>query len=180
MLHAASLVFAIGITVALFLWVDKETIRRFQQWGYFGMFLISLIGNASLGLPIPSLFFTFVGGSTLNWVIVGLVSGLGAGLGESTGYMVGYGGGAVIENNEIYRRMQRWMEKYGGLTIFVLGTIPNPLIDVAGIAAGASHFGYWRFVSYCTAGKTVKTLVTAYAGAHSITWLLHYMHWFGG
>ncbi len=179
-LHAGAIVVATVITIGLFLVIDRETIMQFQRWGYFGIFLTSLIGNASIALPIPSLFFTFVGGGTFNWVIVGLVSGVGEALGESTGYLAGYGGSAIIEDRDLYQKMHGWMEKYGGLTLFVLSVVPNPVIDLAGIAAGASKFGYFRFLVYCWAGKTIKTMVFAYAGAHSVNWLLHYIDGFIG
>lgn len=179
-LHVGALVVAAVITIGLFLLVDQETIRKFQDWGYFGIFLTSLIGNASIALPIPSLFFTFVGGGTFNWLVVGLVSGVGEALGESTGYLAGYGGSAIIEDKAMYKKMQGYMAKYGGLTIFALSVFPNPLFDLAGIAAGASHFGYFRFLVYCWVGKTIKTTVFALAGAYSVTWLLDYFQGFMG
>ena len=175
MKHIGALLVAVAVTVGLFVLVDQETIRRFQQWGYFGIFMTSLIGNASIALPIPSLFFTFVGGGTFNWLIVGLVSGAGEALGESTGYLAGYGGSTIIENKRLFKRMQAWMEKHGGLTVFILSVIPNPIIDLAGIAAGASQFGYLRFLLYCFSGKVIKTTMVALAGAYSIQWLLEYI-----
>lgn len=178
--RVGALLLAGAITIGLFLLVDHETIMRFQRWGYFGIFLTSLIGNASIALPIPSLFFTFVGGGTFNWVIVGLVAGVGEALGESTGYLAGYGGSAIIEDRKLYDRMHLWMEKYGGLTIFVLSVVPNPIIDLAGMAAGASHFGYIKFLLYCWAGKTIKTLAFAWAGANSVLWILDYIQGYMG
>ncbi len=166
---------AMSITIILYLTVGQEQIQRLQEYGYIGIFLISLIGNATIALPIPSLFFTFVGAATFNWIIVGFVSGIGEALGESTGYLAGYGGSAMIENQALYKQMQQWMYKHGLLTIFVLSAIPNPIIDLAGIAAGASRFGYVKFLLSCWAGKTVKTLAFAWAGAHSVTWLLQYI-----
>jgi len=176
-LRTLAILVAMGITIVLFLFVDQDQIRRFQEYGYFGIFMTSLIGNATIALPIPSLFFTFVGGGTFNWVIVGLVSGIGEALGESTGYLAGYGGSAIIESKALYlyRRMQQWMEKHGMLTVFVLSVVPNPIIDLAGIAAGASRFGYHKFLFSCWMGKTIKTLIFALAGAYSITWLLDYL-----
>ncbi len=170
--RAFALLLAIGITIVIFLFIDLDRIKRFQEYGYFGIFLTSLIGNATIALPIPSLFFTFVGGGTFNWVIVGLVSGIGEALGETTGYLAGYGGAAIIENQKIYERMKYWMEQHGILTIFVLSVVPNPLIDLAGIAAGASRYGYHKFLFAAWVGKTIKTLIFAWAGAYSVTWLL--------
>lgn len=166
-----ALVPAVGITLAI-LWFAPE-IRRFSQYGYPGIFLVSLIGNASIALPIPSLAVTFTMGAILNWVIVGLVSGIGEALGESTGYLAGYGGSVIIQDKKMYGRIKKWMEQHGMLTIFVLSAVPNPIIDLAGIAAGASKYGYHKFLFSCWAGKTIKTLIFAWAGSQSLTWVMY-------
>lgn len=171
--YIVALLIAMGVTLYVYLTFGQGQLRQFQEYGYFGIFLTSLIGNASIALPIPSLFFTFVGGGTFNWVIVGLVSGIGEALGESTGYLAGYGGSAIIENQKLYKRMHYWMEKHGMLTLFTLAVIPNPLFDIAGIAAGASRYGYHKFLFSCWMGKTIKTLIFALAGAYSVDWFLH-------
>lgn len=164
---------ALGVTIAI-LWLSPA-IKEFAQYGYPGIFLSSLIGNASIALPIPSLAVTFAMGAVLNWVIVGLVSGIGEALGESTGYLAGYGGSAIVEDHPLYKRMHDWMERHGMLTVFVLSVIPNPLIDLAGISAGASRYGYHKFLFACWVGKTIKTLIAAWAGAQSLTWALEYI-----
>lgn len=161
---------ALGITLAI-LWFAPN-IREFETYGYPGIFLSSLIGNASIALPIPSLAVTFAMGAVLNWVLVGLVSGVGEALGESTGYLAGYGGAAIVENQELYRRMQVWMASHGFITIFVLSVVPNPVIDLAGIAAGAARFGFGRFLFSCWLGKAIKTMLFAWAGSQSLTWLI--------
>lgn len=161
---------AVAVTLAM-LWFAPE-IRRFAQYGYPGIFLISLVGNASIALPIPSLAVTFAMGAILNWVIVGLVSGIGEALGETTGYLAGYGGSVIIEDMTMYDRIKGWMENHGMATIFVLSAVPNPIIDLAGIAAGASKYGYHKFLFSCWAGKTVKTLIFAWAGSQSLTWVM--------
>jgi membrane protein DedA with SNARE-associated domain len=167
--RAAAIIFAIGITAAIVVFIPD--IERFRPYGYWGVFLVSLLGNASIILPIPSLAVTFTMGALLSWPIVGLVAGIGEALGESTGYLAGLGGRAVIENRNLYDRLHYWMERYGLLTIFVLSIIPNPFIDLAGIAAGALKYSYYKFLLAAWAGKTIKTLGFAWAGAHSVSWL---------
>ncbi|MCB0208080.1 MAG: VTT domain-containing protein [Anaerolineae bacterium] len=161
---------AVGITLGI-LWFAPE-IRYFSRYGYPGIFLVSLIGNASIALPVPSLAVTFTMGAILNWVIVGLVSGIGEALGETTGYLAGYGGSVIIEDRKMYDRIRGWMEKHGMLTIFLLSAIPNPIIDLAGMAAGASKYGYHKFLFSCWAGKTIKTLIFAWAGSQSLFWVI--------
>lgn len=133
--------------------------------------MVSLIGNATIVLPVPALAVTFGMGAALYWPLVGLVAGIGEALGESTGYLAGYGGATVIENRELYNRLQYWMENHGMLTIFILSAIPNPIFDLAGISAGASRYAFYKFILAAWLGKTIKTMIFAWAGSHSIVWL---------
>ncbi len=150
-------------------------IRRFSRFGYPGIFFISLVANASIALPIPSLAVTFGMGAVLQWPLVGLAAGIGEALGETTGYLAGYTGSALIENRGIYLRMHDWMERHGMLTIFVLSVVPNPIIDLAGIAAGASKYEFHKYFLALWLGKTIKTMAFAWAGANSLGWILHFI-----
>ena len=155
--------------MAIFLLAPK--IQQYPRTSYFAVFLISLAGNATIILPMPSLVVTFSMGATLHWPLVGLVAGIGEALGETTGYLAGFGGRAVIENKQLYTRIQYWMEHHGMLTIFVLSVIPNPFFDLAGMTAGALKYGFHKFLIAAWLGKTLKTLLVAWAGTQSISWL---------
>ena len=52
--------------------------------------------------------------------------------------------------------------------ILVLSLIPNPIFDVAGIAAGALGLGWGRFLLVTAVGKTLRAIVIAYAGAFAL------------
>ena len=160
------LLFAIGLTALIFIY--REQVARFSTYGYLGLFFVSVIGNATVLLPVPSLAATFVTGGVFNPLIVGIVSGAGMAIGELSGYLAGYGGGAIIESQDRvrYERMENWMRRYGLVTIFVL----------AGIAAGALHFPLWQFLLICFLGKTVKGIALACAGAQSMQWLERLLH----
>jgi membrane protein YqaA with SNARE-associated domain len=137
--------------------------------GYPGISLVSFLGNATIILPAPSLALVFAMGSALPPVLVGLAAGIGETLGELTGYAAGFGGRAVIENRKLYDRLAAWMGRAGDITIFVLSVIPNPLFDLAGIAAGTLRYPLWRFLLVSWLGKTIKTVLVAWAGAQSVT-----------
>ncbi len=68
---------------------------------------------------------------------VALAAGSGAAVGEISAYPAGISGRVVIERIDLYRRIKPQVVKYGPFAIFVLGAIPNPAFDLAGIAAGA-------------------------------------------
>lgn len=161
--------FVVGLSACIFLFRDR--FAELAAIGYPGIFLVSLLGNATVVLPAPSLALVFVMGGALPPLAVGLAAGIGEALGELTGYAAGYGGRAVIEDGERYRRLAAWMQKAGGPTIFVLSLIPNPFFDLAGIAAGTLRYPVWRFLLCCWLGKTIKTCLVAWAGARSITFI---------
>lgn len=156
----------VGISVSIFLLRDQ--FARLASIGYVGIFLVSLLGNATIILPAPSLALVFAMGSALPPFLVGLAAGVGEALGEMTGYAAGYGGRAVIENQATYEKLERWMQRRGGITILILSIIPNPFFDVAGIAAGTLRYPVWRFLLFCWLGKTIKTVIVAHAGAYSL------------
>jgi membrane protein DedA with SNARE-associated domain len=160
-LGAVVLAVVVTLTIAAF----HDELVRFERYGYPGVFLISFLGNATVIFPAPSLAVVFGMGGVLNPLFVGLVAGVGEALGELTGYLAGYGGRAVIEDWEMYHRLERWMQRHGSATIFVLSAIPNPFFDLAGIAAGALRFPLKWFLLSCWGGKTIKTVAFAFIGA---------------
>ena len=62
-----------------------------HTFGYLGVFLASLIGSATIILPVPSFALVIAAGSQLDPLWVGVISGTGAAIGELTGYGLGYG-----------------------------------------------------------------------------------------
>jgi len=159
---ALSLAFSVVITVAIISMRDQ--LSELRTYGYLGVFLISVLGNATIVLPVPSMVVVFASGGVLNPIITGLVAGIGEPIGELTGYMAGYGGSAVIEDRERFQRIKEWMERRGLVTLFVLSAIPNPLFDLAGIAAGMLKFPVHKFLLACWLGKTVKSLAISFLG----------------
>ena len=150
------------LTVVLVL--NRERIQELQAYGYPGIFLFSILANATILIPVPGVIFTSAMGAVFNPLFVSIAAGSGAALGELSGYLAGFSGQAVVEDTERYRRVVRWMEKYGDLTILFLAFIPNPLFDLAGILAGVLKMPVWTFLAYCLIGKVLKMMMFAYAG----------------
>jgi uncharacterized membrane protein YdjX (TVP38/TMEM64 family) len=96
---------------------------------------------------------------------VGLVSGIGGALGEIIGYMAGYGGKAVVQKSKLYARLAAWLRRWGTLTIFIFTVVPFFPFDLAGVAAGALRFPFWKFLLVCWAGRTILYTGVAWAGA---------------
>jgi uncharacterized membrane protein YdjX (TVP38/TMEM64 family) len=146
----------------------RENIQKLEQLGYAAVFLVGLVSNATVILPVPGLAVSSAMGGIFNPWLVGVAGGIGQAIGELTGYMAGYSGQTWVDQNKVYIRLRHWMERYGMLTIFVLSLIPNPIFDLAGIVAGALRFPVWKFLLSAVAGKTLKNIAFAMGGYYGI------------
>ncbi len=171
LLRILALVAVIAISVYIF--SIRDHADRFVAYGYPGIFIISILANATVLLPAPGVAIVFAMGGVFNPFIVGIVAGAGAAIGELSGYMAGFSGQAVMEKVELYGRTKEWIQRYGMWTILILAAIPNPFFDLAGMAAGALKMRFSKFMIACLMGKIIKMWIFAYAGAYSITWLFN-------
>jgi len=162
-LRVLALIVVIALTV--FLYLNRDKVGSLGVFGYPGIFLISMLSNATLILPVPGVLFTSAMGLVFNPWWVALAAGSGAALGELSGYMAGFSGQAIIENKKWYDRLTVWMKNYGSLTVFILALIPNPVFDIGGMVAGALRMPLWRFLLFCWLGKIGKMLIFSLGGA---------------
>lgn len=170
LLRILALVFVVGLTAVLFAFRDRAS--QLANYGYPGIFLLSILTNATLILPMPGVAITFAAGAVFNPIWVGIVAGLGSTVGELTGYLAGFSGQGVVERTPLYDRLEGWTERYGQWAILALALVPNPVFDLAGAAAGALKMPLPQFFLFAALGKIVKMLIFAYAGAGSAEWVL--------
>ena len=142
---------------------------RFTTMGYLGVFLATLLGSSTLILPVPNVATVFAAGLFLNPYGVAITGGLGSTIGEMVGYLYGYlfGFGGSLSGKILKWRQTIFnlLEKYGGLAIFLLALIPNPLFDIAGMICGIIHYSFAKFVIATLIGKTVRSFILATLGS---------------
>lgn len=167
---------------ALAFFYFSSDISNLKSYGYVGLFLVNVIGAASILLPSPAAASVFGAGALLEdflgvpaFVWVGLIAGLGEAVGEFSGYAAGYGGRIMVENRPEYQRIHRWMDSHGTITMFLMSTVPNPVFDVAGLAAGAVQMPMKRFFLAVLAGKVIKDTWMAAAGAGGVAAIAHFV-----
>ena len=171
----------VGMVVTLLMAVAVvyfwELVQKLEGYGYLGAFLISILGGATIIIPVPMLAVVFALGGVMKssaGPLVGpLFVGMAAGLGETVGaliiYMTGHGAGTALSSSNgrmqtAYLRIMKLMERRGSLALFLLSAILNPFFYPAALAAGALQFGIRKYFLICWAGKTIKGLTVAYAG----------------
>ncbi|HVP92214.1 MAG TPA: VTT domain-containing protein [Acidobacteriota bacterium] len=146
------------------------------QYGYFGIFLISLIGSLSIFFPIPYtvVIFTLGGLKAGNgWAYdplwIAAAAGLGSTLGEFSGYLLGFGGRRVI--SEKYKKkmdvLVKLLNRYGPLVVFVFALTPLP-DDLIFIPLGVMRYSILRTLIPALIGKFFMNLIVAYSGRFSI------------
>ena len=160
----------IGITVGLFLF--QHEIKRLGNYGYLGAFLISLLTNATIILPMPSLLLLFPLGAAFNPVYVGIAAGVGGAIGEMTAYVAGYTGKGIWKDNPGYLKAVAWLKRWGMLVVFLFAVSPMPL-DLMGLAAGNLRLPAWKFFVPCVPAKIIKYIILAFIGAWGWDMFLH-------
>jgi membrane protein YqaA with SNARE-associated domain len=148
-----------------------ESVRELQRYGYLGAFLISILGGATIIIPVPMLAVVFALGGVMRYTwLVGTAAALGELIGAMTIYMTGHGAGKAINSSKhgriqaAYERMLSLMERRGSLTLFVVASVINPFFYPAALAAGALRFGLKRYIFIVLAGKLIKCMTVVYAG----------------
>jgi len=165
---------AIAITIVLFLYRDK--VVALGNYGYLGAFLVCLISNTSIILPVPGIVVLFALGATLNPVLVALVGAAGGTIAEITGFMAGYGGRGMVQGGgRVYTLAEGWMKRWGGWVIFAFAAIPLPILDIAGVVAGVLGYPLWKFLLIVWPGKSIKYIMLVLAGVWGWEALLRFL-----
>ena len=153
------------LSAGAFFLQDRISVERF---GYGAVAGAVLLASGGLVVPVPALAITCTTATFLNPAAVAIIAGLAGTLGELTGYFLGYSGSGVLERRRFYHRVENWMRRRGWLLLFVISAVPNPLFDVAGIAAGALRYPLWRYLVFVGLGKQVKFFMIAYGCHYSV------------
>lgn len=162
---ALLLVIAITVTLQVVYGRHLERLAELKTHFYWGAFLISLIGNATIIFPgavlviLSNLGILIYSGTGLYGpIIIGLVGGVGAAIGETTGYIAGYSGREIVARGKMYGRVESWVRRWGALAIFIFSLIPF-VFDLMGIASGILRFPFWKFILFCGLGRTILYIV---------------------
>lgn len=145
-----------------------------EDAGYPSVFVINLIGSATVIIPVPGLLAACTAAAPsvgLNLIVLGLVGAAGSTLGETTGYLAGYGGQSFAQRSRYYSRIQGWVMRRGSLALFILAALPTPLFDIAGIASGSLGYPLRRFLFWVMLGKAIKFIGISYACYEGIDWI---------
>jgi membrane protein DedA with SNARE-associated domain len=175
----------IALTALMFtaIIVFSDELREMQQWGYIGAFIISILGGATVIIPVPMQPVVFALGGTIGgpWqvALLGLVAAAGEVIGGITIYMTGQGAGKAIsisKNARIqkaYERMLNFISRRGVIALFLVTFIMNPFFYPAAFACGALRMGFKKFIPVIIVGKIIKCMTVVYAGYFGLKGIFH-------
>jgi uncharacterized membrane protein YdjX (TVP38/TMEM64 family) len=164
------LLFAIGIiiTVSILYVNNRDFFKELEGyrgvWGYVAVFVISVLLNATIIIPVSAMAVIASMGGVLSlpW-LVGILGGIGAGIGEMTAYVAGRAGRGLLAKSSVYTRVEKWVTRWGWIAVFLLSVFPF-VFDVVGIIAGAMRMPWWRFCLACWGGRTISYVTVAFLG----------------
>jgi membrane protein YqaA with SNARE-associated domain len=159
------------ILMAAAIVIFKEEVQELQNYGYLGAFFISILGGATVIIPVPMLAVVFALGGVMSspW-LVGISAALGELVGALTIYMTGHGAGRAIINSKhgriqkAYERMLNLIERRGAITLLAVTSVVNPFFYPAAFACGALRFGLKKYIFIVLIGKIIKCMTIVYAG----------------
>jgi membrane protein YqaA with SNARE-associated domain len=161
----------------------KDNIAELKHYGYLGAFVISILGSATIIIPVPMLAVIFALGGIMTspWsaALLALSAACGEVIGSLTIYMTGHGAGRAIASSKhgriqsAYERMLGLMERRGPIVLFAVASVINPFFYPAALASGALRFSLKKFALIVFAGKTIKAMTVVYAGYFGLKGLFH-------
>lgn len=174
LLLVSILAVAVGLSILLHQLFPEEELEEFAEYGYIGIFLVTLVSSLSILLPLPGTVVVIAAADVWNPPLVALIASIGGSLGEISAYMVGYGGRAFIapEHSERYKTAERWMMRRGGLAIFLFALIPFLIFDFIGIAAGVFRYPLKKFFVFTWLGRLPRSIIEVYVGVALIDYIL--------
>ncbi len=149
-------------------------LQFFEHYSYFGLFLIILIEEAGVPLPIPGDIFIASVAALPNSNYIMIVSTVVAAtlIGSTILFAISrrFGHGLVLKFGKIIRltpekikKVEKWFEKYGGWAIVIGRLIPGLRI-ITPLVAGTFEVNYKTFWLYTTIAAFIWANVYFFAG----------------
>jgi membrane protein YqaA with SNARE-associated domain len=139
----------------------------FTTFAYVGAFVVTFLANALIVIPIPYIPIVAHIGATaeMPWLVV-VLGALASVLGESVAFLAGRAEEGIVSEHPVYRRVHRVAERpvLVGAMLFAFAVPPNPIFDVAGLAAGAVGVRYRVFFVSVFAARLIRLAVIVWLG----------------
>jgi len=157
-----------------------EQIPNWADWfiynfGYFGVFLLSLVGALSIFIPIPYTVVIFWLGASSKWdpFLLMIAGGFGAAIGELSGYVLGYYGRKIVSQERL-RKMSYLIKAFGRylpIAVFFFSFTPLP-DDLLFIPLGILKYKLFKVFIPSLLGKLIMVFTLAHLGKIGANFIL--------
>ncbi len=159
-------VFSTLISIAAFLF--RDTFKDTLSLGLIGILIINFFSSATFFISGPAFLTVFAGGSIYPPLLVALVASLGTALGDSISLFFGLSTRHMVlrkfEDKLWFKVIEDIFKAYGGIMIFFLSLIPNPLFDGIALVAGAFKYDIKRYFAIVLAARFLRFTLLAQLG----------------
>ncbi len=152
------------------------------EYGILGVFISTMLMNASILLPLPADLVVFSAGALssssifFNPLAIGIVAGIGSAIGELTSWAVGWETDVLVlkkRHGKTYLLVKEFFTRYGFVGIAFFALTPLPL-DVMGLFAGAVRYSPVKYFTATLLGKIPRAIILAYAGLSGMVIVLKF------
>ena len=158
-------IFLVAFNIAVYL--APIDYSAFTSFAYVGAFVVTFLANALIVIPIPYIPIVAHIGATagMPWLVV-VLGALASVLGESVAFLAGRAEEGLVSEHPVYRRVHRVAQRplLAGAMLFAFAVPPNPIFDVAGLAAGAVGVRYRVFFIAVFAARLIRLAVIVWLG----------------
>jgi membrane protein YqaA with SNARE-associated domain len=150
---------AVVLNVLAYYYLPPDLARRLGALSYLGVFLITLLANATTIVPVPYIpIVACLAAQSDNLPLLVAAGALGSVLGESVAFFIGRSGQRIFEETRLYLWVHRQLQHpwRAFAVLFLFSAPPNPVFDVAGLTAGALGLPYWLFFTAVFLGRTIR------------------------
>jgi len=160
-------IFGVSILVILLAFLFRDRLTELESLGILGIMIINFLSSATIFLPAPAIATVVAGGALYSPLSVALASSFGASLGEIVGFILGHSGKNLFykKHHTAFLILKDLFHTFGGILIFLLAFIPNPVFDAVGILAGFFHYPLMRFFVLIFVARIIRNFLLASLGS---------------
>ncbi|MFZ5425111.1 MAG: YqaA family protein [Patescibacteria group bacterium] len=116
----------------------------FLKTGYWGVFLYGMLGPVTIIIPTMSQHY--------NLYVLSAIASFGVVINDTLAYIVGRNADAFIQKSKKVLVVEKWVNKYGYLALFVIAVLPIPY-DFIGLIVGYLDLSFKKYAVPLFVGK---------------------------
>lgn len=145
----------------------QSQLAELGKWGLLGIFVLNILGSATLFIPAPAIATVVAGGLVYNPLLVAVIAAVGSAIGDMIGFGLGRSGKEFLfkKGSFKYNLTRDLFNQFGPLIIILFAFIPNPVFDAVGVFAGIFMYPPKKFFVYILIGRFLRNLLLAFIGS---------------